>query len=121
MTRIAIVCTCCMAVLGAMTSVPTAFAATATEAAPAAAAPNTMAKAKAPRKTAAKHADNQFATETEAKGHCSTDTVVWVNLSSKAYHFSNNKNYGKTKRGAYMCQKDSDSSGFHAAKGEKAP
>jgi hypothetical protein len=37
------------------------------------------------------------------------------------YHFAGTRNYGKTKQGAYMCQKDSDSAGFRAAKNEKPP
>src|SRR5215472_3958887 len=30
---------------------------------------------------------NQFAGEDQAKTHCPADTVVWVNLSSKIYHY----------------------------------
>jgi hypothetical protein len=47
----------------------------------------------------------QFKTEAEAKTSCPTDTVVWVNLRSKLYHTSDSKSYGKTKNGAYMCEK----------------
>jgi hypothetical protein len=61
-------------------------------------------------------AANQFSSEQAAKAHCPGDTVVWVNLGgSKAYHTSDNKYYGKTKHGAFMCQKEADQSGFHAA------
>jgi hypothetical protein len=57
----------------------------------------------------------QFSSEQAAKGRCPGDTVVWVNLGgSKAYHTSDDKYYGKTKHGAYMCQKEADQSGFHA-------
>jgi hypothetical protein len=63
-------------------------------------------------------AANQFSSEQAAKGHCPGDAVVWVNLGgSKAYHMSGNKYYGKTKHGAFMCQKEADQSGFHAAGG----
>ena len=63
-------------------------------------------------------AANQFSSEQAAKGHCPGDAVVWVNLGgSKAYHMSGNKFYGKTKHGAFMCQKEADRSGFHAAGG----
>jgi hypothetical protein len=80
--------------------------------APAAAAPMTKGR---------QHAKpgNEYASEGEAKLHCAGDMVVWANLRSKVYHFSGNRNYGKTKRGAYMCRKEADSGGFHAAKGEK--
>ncbi len=62
-------------------------------------------------------AEGQFKTEAEAKSHCPADTVVWVNFKSKVYHYAGNAPYGKTKRGAYMCEKEA--TGFHAAKGEK--
>jgi hypothetical protein len=45
--------------------------------------------------------------------------VLWANTKSKVYHFACTRNYGKTKQGAHMCQKDSDSAGFRAAKNEK--
>ncbi|HEU0217868.1 MAG TPA: hypothetical protein VFQ90_14515 [Stellaceae bacterium] len=61
----------------------------------------------------------QFAEESAAKAHCPSDTVVWVNLSSKVYHFSGNKDYGSTKKGAYACEKDATAQGFRAAKNEK--
>ena len=61
-------------------------------------------------------ASNQFSDESAARSHCAGDPVVWVNLSgSKAYHVSGDKYYGKTKTGAYMCQKEADQSGYHAA------
>lgn len=65
-------------------------------------------------------ASTQFADETAAKSHCPADTVVWVNLSSKVYHLTGTPYYGKTKKGAYICQKDADASGFRVAKGEAA-
>ena len=61
-------------------------------------------------------ASNQFSEESAARSHCAGEPVVWVNLSgSKAYHTSGDKFYGKTKTGAYMCQKEADQSGYHAA------
>jgi hypothetical protein len=64
---------------------------------------------------------NQFASEAQAKTHCATDTVVWANLSSKVYHFSGHRDYGNTKRGAYMCEGDATQQGFRPAKNEKHP
>jgi len=61
----------------------------------------------------------QFATEIAARAHCPSDTVVWANLGSHVYHFSGTKDYGHTKRGAYMCEREA--SGFRAAKNEKHP
>ena len=59
---------------------------------------------------------DQFASEQAARAHCPGDTIVWASLGkSKAYHLSGNRYYGKTKHGAYMCQKEADRAGFHAA------
>ena len=79
--------------------------------------------APAPRATTAvaPSGSNQFATETQAKSHCPGDIVVWANLESKIYHFAGHKDYGKTKRGAYMCERDTAAQGMRAAKNEKRP
>src|SRR5262245_12182653 len=66
-------------------------------------------------------AANQFASESDAKARCRTDTVVWVNLRTGVYHFAGNKRYGGTKTGAYMCEGDTAAAGFRAAKREKHP
>jgi hypothetical protein len=63
----------------------------------------------------------QFATEAQAKARCPRDTVVWVNLDSKIYHFAGYKDYGNTKTGAYMCERDTAAGDFRAAKNEKHP
>src|SRR5437588_10732858 len=62
---------------------------------------------------------NQFASEAEAKQRCGSDMVVWVNLSSHIYHYAGYKDYGKTKRGAYMCKAEAERAGNKAAKNEK--
>ena len=85
--------------------------------APAAAAQSKLAPSAATVPTGA----NQYPTEVQAKTRCPSDTVVWVNLDSKIYHFSGNHNYGKTKEGAYMCEKDALGQSFNAAKNEKHP
>ena len=64
---------------------------------------------------------DQFSTELQAKARCPVDTVVWANLNSKIYHFSGHKDYGKTKEGAYMCEKDAIGQGVRASKTEKHP
>ncbi len=64
---------------------------------------------------------NQFTTESQAKTRCGSDTVVWANLESKIYHFVGYKDYGGTKRGAYMCERDAANVGMRAAKNEKHP
>ena len=52
---------------------------------------------------------------------CGSGTIVWANLDSKIYHFTGNKDYGNTKSGAYMCERDATSQGMRAAKNEKHP
>jgi hypothetical protein len=90
---------------------------------PAAAPKTTAAPAPRPATTTAvaPTGANQFANETEAKLRCPSDTVVWVNERSKIYHFSGHKDYGHTKVGAYMCEKDATAAGDRAAKDEKRP
>jgi len=61
----------------------------------------------------------QFASEAEAKGHCPTDIVVWLNTKSHKYHYAGHRSYGTTKQGAYMCEADAKAAGDLAAKGEK--
>jgi len=97
-----------------------AVAAQAQTATPAPAAPKAAA-AKTPAKAKDAPMAGEYTTESDAKSHCSSDTVVWVNPKSKVYHFAGTSPYGKTKRGGYMCEKAAGGAGFHAAKGEKHP
>lgn len=85
---------------------------------PAASAPMAPAPKQA---TTTSTAANQFTTETQAKSRCPSDTVVYVNLNSKIYHFAGHKDYGNLKSGAYMCEKDTAAIGARAAKNEKHP
>jgi hypothetical protein len=91
--------------------------------APAAGPKTTATPAPKPARTmaAAPTGANQFANEADAKSRCPSDTVVWVNEKSKIYHFSGHKDYGHTKVGAYMCEKDATAAGDRAAKDEKRP
>jgi hypothetical protein len=101
---------------------PAPAPAAAAPARPAAPAPAPTAAAPArPAATPAPSAADEFSTEAQAKARCPADTVVWVNLDSKIYHFSGYSNYGKTKEGAYMCEKDAVGKAFNAAKNEKHP
>jgi hypothetical protein len=62
-----------------------------------------------------------FQTEGEAKAHCPAEIVVWANLPSKIYHFAGYKNYGTTKNGTYMCEREATAQGFRASKTETRP
>ena len=75
--------------------------------------PSTTDKAgkKAAKKEAAPLGANQYASESEARQRCGADPVVWMNFSSKIYHAAGTRDYGKTRRGAYMCKTDADKSG----------
>lgn len=109
---------------------PSRPAPTATQAAPAPApqkpaptttsAPTPAPQISAPKDQATLEA-GQFADEASAKARCPTDTVVWVNLPSKIYHFAGTKSYGTTKRGAYMCEKEAIAAEDRASKTEKHP
>jgi hypothetical protein len=77
--------------------------------------------APAPAAPTAPSAPHQFSTETQAKGYCPSDTVVWVNPDSKIYHYAGHKTYGHTKIGAYMCESDTAAQGMRASKNEKRP
>lgn len=88
---------------------------------PATPTPAATAPKQAPAPAAASTGANQYATEAQAKARCPSDTVVYVNLNSKIYHFAGHKDYGKLKNGAYMCEKDTAGAGARAAKNEKHP
>lgn len=88
--------------------------------APAAQQPTT-ARPAAPTTAVAPSGGNQFSAEAQAKARCPSDTVVWVNTDSKIYHFTGYSDYGKTKKGTYMCERDATAGGFRAAKNEKHP
>ena len=91
-----------------------------TTAAPAPTPPSTPAIKPSPTVTTPAGA-GQFPTEAQAKSQCPADLVVWVNLTSKIYHFAGHKSYGTTKAGAYMCEKEATAQGFRASKTEKRP
>jgi hypothetical protein len=61
------------------------------------------------------------ATAQQAQYRCPGATVVWVNEKSHIYHFPGTRDYGNTKRGAYMCEADAQAAGNRAAKNERHP
>jgi hypothetical protein len=88
---------------------------------PARSAPTTTVNTRPPAGATAPTGVGQYRTEAEAKGRCFGDTVVWVNLKSRIYHFAGTKNYGNTKEGTYMCEREATAQGDRASKTEKHP
>lgn len=57
-----------------------------------------------------------FSTEAQAQQHCLGDTVVWANTSSGIYHLQGTRWYGRTKSGAFVCEKEADGAGMRPAR-----
>jgi hypothetical protein len=67
---------------------------------------------------AAKLPNNQkFTSAAAAQASCPADKIVWSSFTStKSFHMPTSKYYGKTKHGAYLCEKTALAAGFHQAK-----
>lgn len=56
-----------------------------------------------------------FDSETAAQAHCPRDVVVWLNIPSGIYHYKGERWYGRTKHGAYACEKEAIRAGDRAS------
>jgi hypothetical protein len=111
----------CRAGAAAPVAAPAAAPAAPAPAAAPAAAPSRPPVAAAKPRVAAPTGAGDFAADSQAKAHCPSDTVVWVNTKSGVYHFAGTRNYGTTKQGTYMCEADAKAAGDRAAENEKHP
>lgn len=55
-----------------------------------------------------------FTTESEAQAHCPKDVVVWLNIPSGIYHYKGEHWYGRTKHGAFACEREATKAGDRA-------
>jgi len=92
-------------------------AATAPSTAPAAPAPATKPAAPATKapSSSAKSSDAAKPSTTQAQVP-PVKGMVWVNTSSKVYHYEGDRWYGKTKEGKFMTEADAIKEGYHASK-----
>lgn len=56
-----------------------------------------------------------FTTEDAAQAHCPRDVVVWLNIPSGIYHYKGERWYGRTKHGAFVCEKEAIAAGDRAS------
>ena len=56
----------------------------------------------------------RFQFDQEAKDHCPADTVVWVNTRSQVYNLSDERWYGRTAGGAFVCKIEAEKAGYRA-------
>jgi hypothetical protein len=56
-----------------------------------------------------------FDAENAAEAHCPKDIVVWLNIPTGIYHYKNERWYGRTKHGAYACEKEAIKAGDRAS------
>lgn len=56
-----------------------------------------------------------FSSASQAQAHCPRDVVVWLNIPSGIYHYKGERWYGRTKHGAYACEKEAAKAGDRAS------
>ena len=96
---------------GAIAVAPTPAPAPAPAPAPTTArsAPTTTVNTRPPVAPTAPTGVGQYQTEAEAKGRCFSDTVVWVNLKSRIYHFAGTKKRKHQRRHLHVRERGNSS------------
>jgi len=54
----------------------------------------------------------RFQFEPGARRHCPADTVVWVNTRTQIYNSSDERWYGQTAGGAFVCKLEAEKAGY---------
>jgi hypothetical protein len=62
-----------------------------------------------------------FRWERQARAHCPSEIVVWVNTFLHIYHFAGTRYYANTKFGSFECESDARADGNRAALDEHHP
>lgn len=57
-----------------------------------------------------------FSNLAEAEQFCGNDTVVWASMRTDVYHMPGSRWFGRSKKGAYFCQRMLDEAGVQPAK-----
>jgi hypothetical protein len=81
-----------------------------------AAAPLTVAGAASHSDGAGRSALTAYPTEAAARTGCAGDAVVWRAHGSRVFHTAGSKYFGKTRHGAFVCERAAEARGLHAAK-----
>jgi hypothetical protein len=59
----------------------------------------------------------RFTSVAAAQASCPADVVVWSSFTgTRSFHLAKSKYFGKTKHGAYLCEKAALAAGFHQAR-----
>ncbi len=54
----------------------------------------------------------QYPTRSAAEETCPGQIVVWVDLQTRIFYYRGQDNYGSTKTGAYVCERDLKGLGY---------
>jgi hypothetical protein len=54
---------------------------------------------------------HKYSTSNAAQAHCPNDAVVWLNTRTGIWHLAGERWYGRTKHGAYVCEREATAAG----------
>jgi hypothetical protein len=56
-----------------------------------------------------------YASEDQAQQHCPRDTIVWLNVETRAYSLKGQRSYGRGRNSAYACKSEADAAGARSS------